>query len=262
MSFTREDVGIILRITPQVNDSGYVTMDVYQEISEVKEGSTADALTSGGPTTTKRSAETTVSVLSNQTIVIGGLMQEVDSENESKVPILGDIPLIGFLFRNKAKTKRKTNLLIFLTPHVIETPEDLQNVYRVKMLQRQEFMRRFYGRSKEEQAEELNKLIRFSMNLPGQPSEYPDWSGDAARSKKVSDEELLRILDESTPREGEILITPAGEREANDALDLEADREDAEGDEDYEEGDEGDDEPPFDAGDSGDDDDGGDSGDP
>ena len=217
VSFTREDVGIILRITPQVNDSGYVTMDVYQEISEAKEGSTADTLASGGPTTTKRSAETTVSVLSNQTIVIGGLMQEVDSQSESKVPVLGDIPLIGFLFRNKAKTKRKTNLLIFLTPHVIEDPEDLQEVYKIKMLQRQEFMRRFYGKSKEEQVEELNKLIKYSMNLPGQPSEYRDWPRDGGvapleepPSTPVTDDELLRILDESG-EEG-LLITPDGEQ--------------------------------------------------
>ena len=174
ISFSREDVGIILRITPQINESDYVTMDVYQEISEVKEGSTADVLSSGGPTTTKRSAETHVSVRSNQTIVIGGLMQEVETESESKVPILGDIPLIGFFFRNKAKTKRKTNLLIFLTPHVIDSPEDLQEVYRIKMLQRQEFMRRFYGKSHKEQIAELNELISYSMNLPDTPSVYRD----------------------------------------------------------------------------------------
>jgi general secretion pathway protein D len=214
VSFTREDVGIILRITPQVNDNGYVTMEIYQEISEVKEGSTADTLASGGPTTTKRSAETTVSVKSNQTIVIGGLMQEVESVNESKVPILGDIPLIGFLFRNKAKTKRKTNLLIFLTPHIIERPEDLQEVYRIKMLQRQEFMRRFYGKTKAEQREELNKLIRYSMNLPGQPSEYSDRGSGItvvpdSGSVPVSDEALLRILDGEDDQE--LLITPDGE---------------------------------------------------
>ena len=250
VSFTREDVGIILRITPQVNDSGFVTMDVYQEISEVKEGSTADALSTGGPTTTKRSVETTVSVKSNHTIVIGGLMQEVDSENESKVPILGDIPLIGFLFRNKAKTKRKTNLLIFLTPHVIYGPEDLQEVYRIKMLQRQEFMRRFYGRSKAEQTEELNKLIKYSMNLPDQPSEYRGWhEGDGPRDDRydgdtspVSDEELLRILDESG-EEG-LLITPAGEAMIGDG---EEPPFDAGGDEDESDEDESDEEDDDDA---------------
>jgi hypothetical protein len=208
-----------LRITPQINESDFVTMEIYQEISEVKEGSAADALASGGPITTKRSAETHVSVKSNQTIVIGGLMQEVETESETKVPILGDIPLIGFFFRNKAKTKRKTNLLIFLTPHVIDDPSDLQEVYRIKMLQRQEFIRRFYGKTREEQLEELNQLIKFSMNLPDSPSVYRD------RPPRVNeatvgmddgfslsdDEELRRALEEVNTTAGDILVTPAGE---------------------------------------------------
>ena len=216
ISFSREDVGIILRITPQINASDYVTMDVYQEISEVKEGSAADVLSSGGPTTTKRSAETHVSVRSNQTIVIGGLMQEVDTVSESKVPILGDIPLIGFFFRNKAKTKRKTNLLIFLTPHVINSPEDLQEVYRIKMLQRQEFMRRFYGKSHDEQLIELNKLIRFSMNLPDTPSVYSDREPQPKEvridmSLSPIDGELLEALDELYAGDQSVLVTADGE---------------------------------------------------
>jgi len=216
ISFSREDVGIILRITPQINESDYVTMDVYQEISEVKEGSAANTLTSGGPTTTKRSAETHVMVRSNQTIVIGGLMQEVETMSESKVPILGDIPLIGFFFRNKLKTKRKTNLLIFLTPHVINSPEDLQEVYRIKMLQRQEFMRRFYGKSHEEQLEELNKLIRYSMNLPDSPSVYRDQEQGVKEvridmSILPADEELLEVLEDVDTGEQTTLVTSEGE---------------------------------------------------
>jgi len=219
ISFSREDVGIILRLTPQINESDYVTMEIYQEISEVKEGSASDSLSSGGPTTTKRSADTHINVRSNQTIVIGGLMQEVETESESKVPILGDIPLLGFFFRNKAKTKRKTNLLIFLTPHVIDSPEDLQEVYRIKMLQRQEFMRRFYGKTKAEQLAELNELIRYSMNLPDSPSVYRDREprkrehslglnglGDGAEQS-----ELREALEELDTEEGEVLVTPEGE---------------------------------------------------
>ena len=214
ISFTREDVGIILRITPQVNESDWVTLDIYQEISEVKEGSVTDSLSSGGPTTTKRSADTHVSVRSNQTIVIGGLMQEVETEAESKVPILGDLPLIGALFRNKKKTKRKTNLLIFLTPHVIDGPEDLQEVYRIKMLQREEFMRRFYGKTAQQQHDELNSLVRYSMNLPDTPSVYRD-RVSKPRVVNVSgpmdesvDDELRKQLDEED--NGSLLITPDG----------------------------------------------------
>ena len=197
VSYTREDVGIILRITPQIGDNDNVILDVYQEISEVKEGS-ASANGGGGPTTTKRSAETHVSVRSNQTIVIGGLMQEVETENESKVPILGDIPLIGGLFRSKLKTKRKTNLLIFLTPHVIDGPEDLQEIYGVKMLQRQEFMRRFYGKSPQDQAKEMDSLIKFSMNVSGVPSVYRDRvPKEREEEPDVSDPAIRKVIEEN-----------------------------------------------------------------
>lgn len=211
VSFTREDVGIILRITPQINESDFVTMEVYQEISEVKEGSTNDA-SNGGPITTKRSAETSVSVRSNQTVVIGGLMQEVDTESETKVPVLGDIPILGALFRNKRKTKRKTNLLIFLTPHVIDGPEDLYEVYRIKMLQRQEFMRRFYGKTAEEQLNELNELIRFSMNLPDEPSVYREKEA-RPREVQVTMPEDVRGALGTVESGGAVLITPDGEME-------------------------------------------------
>jgi len=255
VSFTREDVGIILRITPQINEGDFVTMEVYQEISEVKEGSSADALTSGGPTTTKRSAETSVSVKSNQTVVIGGLMQEVETENESKVPVLGDIPLLGALFRNKRKTKRKTNLLIFLTPHVIDGPEDLYEVYRIKMLQREEFMRRFYGKTSEEQLSELNELIRYSMNLPDQPSVYRDRTSTRRdvmiRFDDSEGEELDTALDDLSSDDEAMLITPEGDVmiPADEGDDLEGSESDeVESDEsDEDEGDESI-EPPFEAG--------------
>jgi len=161
-------------------------------------------------------------VRSNQTVVIGGLMQEVETESESKVPILGDIPLIGALFRNKRKTKRKTNLLIFLTPHVIDSPEDLQEIYKVKMMQREEFMRRFYGKSRKEQLAELDKLVRFSMNLPDRPSVYssPSPEPEEARYSEpgvLNDTELREALDGLEDTGGATLITPDGEVEFGSA---------------------------------------------
>ena len=145
ISFQREDVAITLKVTPQINESDYVTMEVYQEVTEIEESaaSGSDLTASGGPTTSKRTADTTVLVKDNQTVVIGGLMSTTETEVETKVPVLGDLPLVGVLFRSKSTTTRKTNLLIFLTPHVIDTPEDLQEVYEVKVAQREEFLRRF-----------------------------------------------------------------------------------------------------------------------
>ncbi len=122
-SIQRTDVGITLRITPHITEGDYVKLNIYQEISAVKETSDA-VLTSVGPTTTKRSTKTTVSVKDGQTVVIGGLMEERDEIGLEKTPILGDIPIIGWLFKHKSISKSKKNLLVFLSPHVVkETPQ-------------------------------------------------------------------------------------------------------------------------------------------
>jgi general secretion pathway protein D len=126
-SIVRQDVGIILKITPQITEGDHVKLDIYQEISSVKNQS--DALTvSVGPTITKRSTKTSVVVKDNQTVVIGGLMQENDEEIVTKMPFLGDIPVLGWLFKTKNITKNKTNLIVFLNPHVIKEPERLAEI--------------------------------------------------------------------------------------------------------------------------------------
>jgi general secretion pathway protein D len=123
----RKDVGITLRLTPQIAEGDYVKLDIYQEISALKQESTIVVLTVG-PTTTKRSTKTSVVVKDNQTVVIGGLMEEREEENITKVPLLGDIPLLGWLFKNKSVQKKKTNLLVFLTPHIVKEAEYLSKL--------------------------------------------------------------------------------------------------------------------------------------
>jgi len=120
----RKDVGITLRITPHIHESDFVNLEIFQESSAISATSLLDVNTVG-PTTTKRSAKTSVLVRNGDTVVLGGMMQEQFSTLERKVPLLGDIPLLGYLFRFKSVTRNKTNLLIFLTPHVIKAPEDL-----------------------------------------------------------------------------------------------------------------------------------------
>jgi len=119
----RKDVGITLRITPHIHESEFVSMDIYQEASALK----TDALTlsqssSVGPTWTKRSAKTTVLVKTGDTVILGGIMQENITRNVTKVPLLGDIPLLGYLFKYHSERKTKTNLLIMLTPTIIQEP--------------------------------------------------------------------------------------------------------------------------------------------
>jgi len=126
-SIVRQDVGIILKITPQITEGDHVKLDIYQEISQVKNQS--DALTvSLGPTITKRSTKTSVVAKDNQIVVIGGLMQENNEETVTKMPVLGDIPILGWLFKTKNVTRSKTNLLVFLNPHIIKEPARLAQI--------------------------------------------------------------------------------------------------------------------------------------
>ena len=109
-SIVRQDVGIKLTITPQITEGDYVKLDIYQEISAVKQDSTAGStvvLVTIGPTTTKRSTKTSVVVKDDQTVVIGGLIQERDEEIITKIPLLGDLPLLGYLFKQTSVDKDK-----------------------------------------------------------------------------------------------------------------------------------------------------------
>ncbi len=172
ISYQREDVGITLQVTPQINESNYVTMELNLEVAEVEEDSSGLDVATAGFITSKRQTENVLVVKDNQTVVIGGLIGNTSTQVKTKVPLLGDIPLLGMLFRGKRDTARKTNMLIFLTPHVINDPADLEEVYRNKWAQHQEFVRRFYGKSKVKQLEELQGLLGYSMNFPDQASTY------------------------------------------------------------------------------------------
>ncbi|MDA8168512.1 MAG: type II secretion system secretin GspD [Nitrospiraceae bacterium] len=132
-SIERKDVGIKLKITPHITEGDAVRLDIYQEISALEQpavsGTDAVALlTQVGPTTTMRSTKTSVFVNNGQTIVIGGLMSETDENTVTKVPVLGDIPILGYLFKTKSVKKQKTNLLVFISPTIIGSPEDIQKV--------------------------------------------------------------------------------------------------------------------------------------
>lgn len=119
-SIDRRDVGITLRVTPTINDSNQVRLQIYQEISSVSAQAPSGLdVNQQGLITRKRSAKTNVFVANGQTVAIGGLISEEDSNSESKVPILGDIPIIGWLFKAKKTQRRRTNLVIFLTPHIL-----------------------------------------------------------------------------------------------------------------------------------------------
>ena len=128
-SIERKDVGITLRFTPQVSEGDKVTLKIFEEISAIQPTVAAGLNPQQvGPTTSKRTAKTTVVVDSRQTIIIGGLFRDDVDASEQKIPCLGDIPLLGKLFGRTIDNSRKTNLVIFLTPHIVRTAEDLKRI--------------------------------------------------------------------------------------------------------------------------------------
>eukprot|EP00752_Nemacystus_decipiens_P014029 g12465.t1 len=120
-----EDVGIILTVTPQINSEGLVVMDVSQVISSIADQAIPVAPDQDAVVFNQRELSTQVAVGHGQTVVIGGLVQDELSETVRKVPLIGDIPLLGEFFKRTETSKVKTELLLFLTPEVIETPDQL-----------------------------------------------------------------------------------------------------------------------------------------
>ncbi|MBI1922258.1 MAG: type II secretion system secretin GspD [Geobacter sp.] len=127
-SIERKDTGITLRITPQISEGEYVKLDIYQEISAVKDsrGQATDLVT------TKRSAKTSVVVKDTDTVVIGGLIQDRETESIKKIPLLGDIPFLGWLFKTKSVQRAKTNLMIVLTPRIVRGAGEMAEVSKAQ----------------------------------------------------------------------------------------------------------------------------------
>jgi len=118
-----KNVGLTLRLTPHINQDGYIKLEIYQEIKKV----IAFMETPSGqtPRTTTRQARTTVMLKDGQTAVLGGMIRDDSIETSQRVPCLGSIPLLGWAFRSTHKDGEKTNLQIFITPHIIKNPEDI-----------------------------------------------------------------------------------------------------------------------------------------
>ncbi len=113
----RKDVGITLRIKPQIGEGGAIRMTLFQEQSSVKEQATGTA--NAGPSTSKRSIEGTVTVDDGQILVLGGLIEDRYVTTKNKVPLLGDIPILGALFRSESRERKRSNLMVFLRPIVM-----------------------------------------------------------------------------------------------------------------------------------------------
>jgi general secretion pathway protein D len=195
----RQDVGNKIKVTPHINESNQIRLEIDQESSAPG----ASSGTLGAVSIIKRTANTTVVVQDQQTVVIGGLMSDEYTTTRTKVPVLGDLPLLGALFRSSDVQKRKKNLLLVLTPHVIRDQEDLRKIFERKMQERQEF---------------LDRYMVFSGTDWKPPRDWSRTSGlvEDIRKAYFEVDEQKRLEDESKPKE-----TPP--REPSDPIELPGD---------------------------------------
>lgn len=185
MSVPRQDVGTKIKVVPHINDSDEVRLEITEEISE--QGATSGLL--GVVSITKRNAQTTVVVKDQQTVVIGGLMRDAVTTSQDKVPVLGDIPVLGALFRQSRKGTRKTNLLLILTPYVIRDQNDLKAIFERKMQERQEFLDRYFVFSDQKRYEPPRDFSRTNGLV------------EDIRQAFFKIDERRRLEEESRPRE-------------------------------------------------------------
>ncbi len=180
----RQDVGTKVTITPHLNESSDVRLDVAEEISE--QGATLGSL--GAVQISKRTANTKLVVRDQQTVVIGGLIRSVVSRAEEKIPVLGDIPVLGALFRKRQNTTEKRNLVLILTPYIIRSQDDLRTVFERKMQERQEFLDRYFV---------------FSDNEYTPPRDYTRLNGliEDIRQSYFAVEEKKRLDEITRPKE-------------------------------------------------------------
>lgn len=153
------EAGLTLKITPQISEGDMVRLKIQHELSNFEERP-ADA-----PASPQRARKinTTVMAADGQTVVLGGLMEDQVSTTKSKVPILGDIPILGWLFRQQRSVKSKSNLLVFITPHVIRDPSDFSEVLKRKIDQRNRFVNENYGKKQREAIRDVIRAHRADL---------------------------------------------------------------------------------------------------
>ncbi len=200
----RQDIGTKVKIVPHLNQSDEVRLEVTEEISDVTGQQPVGSL--GAVPFAKRTAQTQLVVKDQQPVVIGGLVRNRVARTDTKIPLLGDIPVLGALFRSRSSSMQKSNLILVLTPYIIREQADLRNVFERKMQERQEFLDHYfvfaeqneyeppkdYSREnglledirksydevdEQRRLEELTRPREMKTHEPGQPLELPTQVG-------------------------------------------------------------------------------------
>lgn len=156
-TFEYKDIGIQLEITPQISKGNMVRLEIATEVSNII---SIDPTNPGFVKTRKRQANTTVVVENGQTMVIGGLIRDDRSDETKKVPCVGNIPILGWLFKTYGGAKSKTNLLVFITPHIIRSPEDIEKATAKKKQEAEENLKKLKKEREKEVPDTLDMLVK------------------------------------------------------------------------------------------------------
>ena len=261
VTIQRENVGIKLKVTPQISESSTIRLEIFTEISGVVQTAVAGIdVNTLGITTSVKSAQTTVVVDNHQTVVIGGLIENRVSETTSKVPFLGDIPILGWLFKARTRDDARTNLVILLTPHIVRDAEDTSDLTERYNRRRTRFLEESSGGRysdpfyfeplilPEEFATPENGIEQSPLpgGMSGQPlgdidAEESDWlepsegedevTADETPSENDAEVEPEPDIEEAPEEEPEIESIPDAEPDIENGIDLMDDEDNSQGDE-------------------------------
>ena len=234
-NYSREDIGITLKVKPRLSSNNKVTLEVEAEIEDILPGSSASA---DRPTTTKRKVTTSAIVNNGETIILGGLIKRSSGKNSTKVPILGEIPLLGNLFRSDANVDSQINVVIYLTPYIVKKSGDLKRL-REALVELEEVQIKYSSFVKKG----LEKRLGKSENYGGKSShrilrhdtvEREDEPDSTEADLPEKEEEI--IVDKGIAKERSVLLSEETNIEEIEAVDVEeVDVEEVEVDEDREE---------------------------
>jgi type II secretory pathway component HofQ len=193
-TFTKESVALSITLKPQINKiSNFVRMDITTKLADVANNLVPAQYQGQTFGTTERNAKTSVVVADSDTVVLGGLVRDKSEDNVSKIPILGDIPVLGWLFRAKQSQSTKTNLLVFITPHIIRQYDSIRKILDKKLKERDDFIERNAG------GDDAQRYYRDEMirNLP----DIKELTSNAPQKSVTIDEEkpAAVVAPESNP---------------------------------------------------------------
>ena len=206
-----KNVETALKITPHINpDVSSVRLKIEQKIdSIIKEADVPKQVQDAAVSIKKRTIKTNITLKDKETAVLGGLVKESNTKNESKIPILGDLPIVGWLFKNSETNRKKSNLIVFISPQIIRSAEEHQGLLNSKLKERMEFIRHYVGDKDPYQS--ITKQMQTKKPVIPKNDMTPDTNFDAS---------LEETLDSSSSDTMDETLDSSSDETANEAPDI------------------------------------------